>query len=247
MTRGRISEDVMCEAVLPTGRRCRNAASHVWRGEHRCRWHGDPQLRARALRNHPRYRWTPDRLERICELTERGFSDEQIARQMGTTFNAIHETRERHNLPRRRALVLTSSDVARLLGKKCQKSVIRWIEQGWLRGKRGFRQGPHKVWLVTWQSLEAFVRDERYWPAWDPERVTNRQLLRVANRPPLRYLTHAEVAQTCGVEIQTVNTWIRKGWLRATRYGNWHVREDWLDEFRRHWSYGDGYRKDVAA
>lgn len=244
--KGRIDESLMCEATLPRGGRCRNAATHVWRGTHCCRWHGDPDRRDRALKNHPRYRWTPERLERLCLLTERGYSDHEIARQMGVTFHAIHETRERHNLPRRRQLVLTAHVVAAMLGKKCSKSVIRWIEDGWLRGRRGFHQGPNQTWLVTWNALEAFVRDERYWPAWDPAKVTNRELLRVADRPALRYLTHAEVAAACGVERQTVNNWIRKGWLRAVRYGNWQVREDWLAEFRAHWTYGDGYRRNAA-
>lgn len=246
MTKRRLSEDAMCEAMLPSWRRCRNAATHVWNGESCCRWHGDPLLRARALKTHHRYVWTPERLETLCELMERGLSDAEIARRMQTTAAAVHLAHKRYNLPRRRAMVLTAHDVARLLGKKCAKSVIRWIEDGMLRGRRGFKQGPNLTWLVTWQSLEAFVRDERYWPAWDPARVTNRELLRVANRPNLRFLTHAEVADICGVERQTVSTWIRKGWLRAVRYGNWHVREDWLAEFRRGWSYGDGYRKDAA-
>lgn len=246
MTRGQISEHLMCEGTLASGRRCRNAATHVFCGSHRCRWHGDPSVHARALRKHRRYTWTPERLETLCELMERGLSDAEIAARMQTTAAAVHLAHKRHNLPRRRDLILTAHDVARLLGKKCAKSVIRWIEAGVLRGRRGFKQGPNLTWLVTWRSLEAFVRDERYWPAWDPARVTNRELLRVANRPPLRFLTHAEVARTCSVEIQTVNFWIRKGWLRATRYGNWHVREDWLAEFRRGWSYGDGYRKDAA-
>lgn len=246
---GVVREDLRCEGTgHVSGLPCRNAATHVWRGGWYCRWHGDPARRREAVRHHGRFRWTDDRLERLYQCLEQGMGYDRIAAELGCSETAAWNARKRYGLPSRARLVMTAHDVARLMGKRCSKSVNRWIRDGWLRSRRGYQSGGNLVHLVTWKDLEDFVADERYWVTWDPERVTHPVLVAAARRPAwARYLTHAEVAERCCVVRGTVNNWIQKGWLQAVQYGNWWVREDWLETFRRGWSYGDGWHGEAAA
>lgn len=237
---GVVREELRCEGVgAATGQPCRNAATHVWQGGAYCRWHGDPRRRKAAVQAHGRFRWTDDRLERLYQCLEQGMGYDRIAVELECSEHAAWEARKRYGLPSRKRLTLTAHDVARLLGKRCSKSVNRWIADGWLKARRGYHRGANRVLLVSWKDLERFVANERYWVTWDPARVTHPELIRAARRPGwARFLTHAEVAERCCVVRGTVNSWIQKGWLKAVRYGNWFVREDWLAEFEGRWFYG---------
>lgn len=57
------------------------------------------QIAADIARSGPRERRT-DASERIRNLAERGLTDRQIAGQLGTTRQAVQQTRSRHGIPR---------------------------------------------------------------------------------------------------------------------------------------------------
>ncbi len=235
---------IRCSGTSPhSGKPCKLAATHVWDGKPACRWHGDPARREAHRRRHHRFCWDAERLEVLYGLVERGLDDAAIGARLGCSAEAVHLARRRNGIPSRSRLTLSARDVAEMLGKGCAKSVVRWIEAGWLKGRRAYRQGPHRVWIVAWGDLEAFVRDEDHWHRYEPERIAHPWLRRLAleARGGLRFLAHAEVAAICGVERDTVGNWLDHGWLRCQRDGNRVIRSDWLEEFRRHWSYEFGY------
>jgi excisionase family DNA binding protein len=67
-----------------------------------------------------------------------------------------------------------------------------------------------------------------HWMAWDAERVTGealREWARELRRGKPRWLTPGEVAERYGVTFEAVGQWVAKGWIPATRYGNWWVSE----------------------
>jgi hypothetical protein len=100
--------------------------------------------------------------------------------------------------------------------------------------------GERKIWRVCWDDLMSFLREPRYWMAWDAERITDRDLraeMRSLRAIAPRWLTIGEVARRYSVISNTVGQWITKGFLPAMRYGNWYIREDaiagWLPPCER--------------
>jgi len=178
-------------------------------------------------------RWTPDRLWRLAELIERGYSDEEIARRLGATANAVMLARKRYGLKSRTAAAMTARAVARRLGIACSKTVTVWIERGWLKGKQIQGRGPYDQWHVSEDALIAFLENPEHWPRWQPERIPDKALREWALelRAGVRFLTTAEVAERFYVEHPTVWNWIQRGLLPAYRHVNWMVREDDLEGF----------------
>lgn len=171
--------------------------------------------------------WTGERLWEVMGCVDQGMSDAEIAAQIGVTPEAVHIVRVRNGIRCVRARYLSAREVARRLGAD-EKSVGRWIERGWLRARRGDPPGGWQPqWYIEPDDLERFLHDDRYWPAWHPERITDPALRREMQtlRAGVRYLTPGEVARRMYCTVSTVNGWIHKGWLPARKYGNW-----WIDE-----------------
>ena len=101
-----------------------------------------------------------------------------------------------------------------------EKTIVCWIRRGWLSGRVGGRR-----WNVTMEALYDFVQDSRYCHVWTEVRIVDPALRAYARevRPSERFLTVGQVAAQCFVSTNTVAQWIRKGWLRAVRNGNWLV------------------------
>lgn len=178
--------------------------------------------------------WTPDKMFVFVSMLERGMSDQGIADHFGTTVNAVMLQRKRSRISARSKQLLSARHVARLMGIGCAKTVVRWIEQGYLDGRRGQTWGPYRQWYITYDALFAFLANKRYWHLWDPERIVDDYLrTSVAHtRPPERYLTTGQVAKRLYVEHTTVSNWIRSGRLPAAKHGpNWKVAESDLDGF----------------
>ena len=188
-----------------------------------------PAYQRRAIKTNLRCDWTYEDVDRLVSLLDAGFDYTYCARQLRRSRTAIVVKAKRIRCRMlRRPTVLTAREVADLLGKKCSKSVTWWIGAGWLKARAAMMNG-RKIWRVCWDDLMDFLREERYWMAWDVARITDADLrtdmfaLR-AGRP--RWLTIGEVARRFCVLSNTVGQWIYKGFLPAVRYGNWYIRED---------------------
>jgi hypothetical protein len=183
--------------------------------------------RSGSSRCRQRLVWTLDRRYRVMTYLNLGLSDAAIGKKMGVSGEAIKLMRRRYGIEGVTKTKLTAREVARVMGVQCAKSVTRWIAARLLRGEHGYRQGPHRIWLVERVDLYGFVEDEGTWHVWDPARITDRDLRRYATRirGGVRFLTPGEVADRMFVQHTTVNSWIHKGFLPARRWGNW-----WIDE-----------------
>lgn len=180
-------------------------------------------------RERPSWRpWMPKEIDQLQNLIDQGFSYDAIARKMGRTRDSIVVKSKRlHYRVLTTPESMTASEVANLLGVKCEKTVIRWIKFRWLRGMNaGTEQKP--LWRIPVLSLYEFLEESRYWMAWHPDHVTEATLREYcqelrADKP--RWLRQTEVAQRYHVDVGTVGQWIQKGYLPSARYGNHWVNE----------------------
>lgn len=220
-----------CGAITQKGTPCQRPA--VAGGP--CVWH------SRTRKPEPRKWPLPRRwqLMELMELLERGWDDARIGRELGCSADAVKLARRRYAIPPKSRTVLTAREVAKRLGISCAKAVSRWIEAGWLRGHRGWRQGEHRVWIVAETSLHAFLADPDHWHRWQPERIADPGLRQWAERQRggVRFLSLSEARdRLCRergicVETPTIHQWIVKGWLPAVRNGNHLIRETDLAAF----------------
>jgi hypothetical protein len=190
-------------------------------------WYVNPRGKA-----HRRF-WTPARLFELLGLMEQGLTDRQIARHFGKSVDAITLARKRYRLPSRRSLFLSAQDVAQMMGIGCAKTVVRWIDLGFLKAKKVRYSGPAGyIWSIRRSALEEFICDPRTRHVWDCSRITDPDLKALANeQPEVRYLTPSEVADRFYVSTPAVNNWIWAGILPAVRYGNWMIPEGALEGF----------------
>lgn len=178
-------------------------------------------------------RWDQARRFRLMTYIDAGLSNEHIGRKLGVSAQAVILARKRYGIGPTLATALSATSVASLMGAGCSKAVGRWIDAGLLTGKRIRRMGPNRGWMVQRSDLYAFVEDERTWHVWEVERITDPALKRYAEkvRGAVRFLTPGEVAERMYVVTNTVNQWIRKGYLPARRWGNWRIDERELARF----------------
>ncbi len=112
------------------------------------------------------------------------------------------------------------------------RPVRRWIDRGWLVGRRGQRRGANYQWFITEEAVFDFMLDERTWMAWSPDRMPSQGLARWAREMRTdKYLSIGEVARRFFVQHSTVNEWCRGGLLPGVQYGNWWVLESALVGF----------------
>jgi DNA-binding transcriptional MerR regulator len=180
--------------------------------------------------------WTADDLLQLRLLIDEGFGYAAIAERLSRTENAIFmKTKDIGYKLLHSREALTCKEIADLLGLACPKRVTRWITTYGLRA-RNAQAGTNKptIWRVQWGDLLDWLEDERHWMAYDPATITDPQLrerltrLR-AGRPG--WLRPGEVARRYHVGADAVKQWIVKGFIPATRYGNWWVRESDLAGF----------------
>jgi len=179
-----------------------------------------------------RWKWSSEDLLRLEEMIARGCSDRKVGEVLGCTPVAVQVIRKRHHIRPRRKAMLSARAVAEKLGIRCSKTVAWWIRAGYLKGRRGQRAGPNRMWYVTETALLQFLEEERYWHLWSPARVEPALRPWLAEmRNGICFLTTGEVAARLSVGHSAVNAWIHRGLLPAVRRGNWLVRESDLRGF----------------
>ena len=176
--------------------------------------------------------WTPAEESRLVALIDAHRPYTEIAALLGRTEMAIRDRCAKLHASHR-GNGYSGQRVARLLGIGCSKTVGWWCRQGWLRWHDvGLRYCKGPMHLIKHDDLVAFLEDERYWQVWQPERIVDAGLREWAQemRAGVRYLTTAEVGERLYMSHYRVNQLIRKGKMRAVKWGpNWMVREDWVE------------------
>lgn len=178
--------------------------------------------------------WTRERLWRVSELLDAGWSDARIADALDTTIGALRSARRYYGLAPRRRRAYSAQRVARMLGFSTTATVVAWVARGWLRARCRPTADRRRHYMILHDDLLLFLEDERHWHRWSPERLAPESGLRwwaYELRGEVRFLTVGQVADRCCVETRTVNNWIRSGRLPAIRNGGWYIREDDLAGF----------------
>lgn len=175
--------------------------------------------------------WTQAELLALDEMMRSGRSDKSIARALGRSVVAVQVKRKRVGLSSRRELFLSGRDVATMLGVGCEKTITWWVEQGWLRARRGNGAGRHRRWFIREESLFEFVGNPACWHLWVYEHSAPEIKALFPERGQERFLTPSEVAGLYHVRHAAVNDWIHSGVLRAVRRGNWLIPASALKGF----------------
>jgi hypothetical protein len=209
------------------------------------------ELRARGLlsdtaraKNRP---WTQAERDMLIGMLHDGLGLRTIANRMpGRTFYAIEGYCERHGISindvRQGEItgVHTASQVGVMFGVP-HWEVIRWIRRKWLYGRQDLKRakGVRKsrvlkpYFRVTDQSLVEFIKDRRYWPAWNVECMTDPFWREFAAEQRQQagghWLSTPEVAAQLHYTTSTVYGWYKAGLLA-------HVQTMMLNNIRYFWS-----------
>lgn len=178
--------------------------------------------------------WSMDEVDRMIDLFDAGLGYDAVAEKLGRSPVSVRVKAKRARcVMLRRVTVLSASDVAALIGKRCNKTVTWWITAGWLPATAA-TSGSKYIWRIRYDDLLMFLHNPDYWMAWDATRITDADLraemLALRATGP-RWLTCGEIARRLHVGHAAVNDWIHQGLLPARRYGNWYVQEADLDGF----------------
>jgi hypothetical protein len=155
-----------------------------------------------------RYRWSQADLWTLEDMLGFGYSDVRIGRALDCTAVAVNIVRRQRGIPSRRKLLHSARAIAKRLGiPSGDKTVTWWLQEGYLKGRRGQGCGPHKGWYVTEEALFDFLADESYWHPWTPERIRDAEVAEwtAENRNGTRFLTTGEVGRRLGVCHATVH------------------------------------------
>lgn len=192
--------------------------------------------------------WTPAE-KRFLTDNVRWMTDDELARSLGRTPEAVHIQRERElKLPPRRQDPEwpTAREVARLLGIGCSKTVVRWVEAGWVVGRKLALDAC--MWGVSRQSLTRFVVNPENWIYFQPQRVRDPYLRRLLQLRQARWQdawwTPGQAAAYHGVSPNAINQCIRGGRLSAKRWGNWWIKRS--DAVALRISPGKGHNEQIV-
>mgnify|MGYP003376150629 CR=1 FL=1 len=188
---------------------------------------------ALGLRGQRPPRWTARDLHDLDSMLDNGWSDERIARRLGRTPVAIRIMMKKRGMASRSRRLMSALRVAEMLGVGCAKTIVRWITNGWLRGRQGPARGMHRQWQVTEEDVWAFIESPAHWHLFNPERIPDQHLREwaIEIRDGVRFLTPGQVAWRLYTTDASVNDWIHKGLLPAVRNGNWLIRESDVEAF----------------
>ncbi len=181
--------------------------------------------------------WTPAEAIELKTLWQEGKSYRQLAKHFNRTETAIILKLKRLGISRRRERkTLTCRDIADIMGLGCAKTVVTWVERGWIKPLPTGRKRTYN-WRFDELALWSFVENPEAFVAWKPERITDPDLqahaLEHRAKHP-RWLSIGEVAKRYHVLHMAVNDWVNSGLFpfeALVKYPNWWIREDVLTGF----------------
>ncbi len=184
--------------------------------------------------------WTPEDDERLVDKLESGLSIAQIAGALHRTAHAVRDRaiKVHGGIKRLRSGLLgvrTRNQVAHLFGVH-PNSVERWVQHGWLVGKRnrsvsaaartatGRKSSTH--YLIPDLTIEAFLHIREAWPFWTIENMTDPDWRAAARdiRPDADWIPLVDFARERHYSDSTATGWVYRGELPATKIGGkWYI------------------------
>lgn len=177
----------------------------------RCRRHVD-----RAW-NRPEH-WTAAEIAYL----EAGFglrSDAAIAKRLGRSVVGLRLKAKRLGL-RKHDHGLTAGGVAEIFGIDPGTVSKVWIRRGLLRARRGYLQGPTRVWVVQEREVERFIRDHGQYV--DVDNMPDSIYRDLAEQH--RFYSLPEVVRLTGRHPHALSLALRRGIYRGAKRGtHWYV------------------------
>ena len=218
-------EDIL-RAAIASGRALRLVALKLGRSLIAVR--SKAKRMARPRRHHP---WTQERTNELAELVERHAPWPRIARIMGNSESYLKTRASSLGISRRTANGYTQAAVSRIMGVDSH-GVDIWARKGWIRATRTRVKLGHGVMVVIrHEDLIAFLGNEHYWPAWNPERITDSGIREWAMemRAGVEYLTTTQAAPLLFITPLGLQKAIREGRVKARKiHTKWFIRRDEL-------------------
>jgi len=164
-------------------------------------------------RNPRRYqRWTLDELREVETSVSLGHATIGIAAALGRSINAIKHALHRHKghglqIERQTLTIHGYRALAAAFGVGWGIA-NRWIKAGWIDG--------------TYDKIERFIRNPKYWPFWEIERMTDPDLQAIARRyrGRMEWLTVDDAAKVYGVCAVYMRKLARTGKVEAEYLAN---------------------------
>jgi len=165
-------------------------------------------------------------LRAICKHLQRSPNAIKVA-----SFRKLH-----HGM---KANFYTAREVARLFGISCAKTIVGWMEQGWLNGRRSFaRAGPNIAWCFTEENIKRCLR-QRPWLC-DLKKMERHYFRTIVqeeyDKDP--WYSCAEAAGLIGLKSDdAVMRYIYRKWLPAVKrpggpwQGQWIIRQSDIHKF----------------
>jgi hypothetical protein len=182
--------------------------------------------------------WTDEELEYLGD--HYGLvSDATLCRHLQRSRSAIVIAARRKLQMRQKDNFYSAAELARVLGVRDPKSILLWVKNGWLRGRRGpMMQGLNYVWAFSEGAIvECLTR--RPWLA-NMERLSRHYFRSVVREEWERdpWFTPAQACAVLGVaSANTVCRYICQGWLPAEKkpggphQGVWIIRQSAINSF----------------
>lgn len=104
--------------------------------------------------------WSPEELEDLADNLGRQ-PKAQIARRLNRTENALKIAAYRKlNGLNQRSNIYTARAVALVLGISCSKTIVAWMERGFIKGKRApFAYGKTLCWSFEYDDIVACLKE----------------------------------------------------------------------------------------
>lgn len=200
----------------------------------------EPKTERRLDRRYQRAqkRWTEEELEYLGN--KYGLvSDRAICRHLQRSPNAIIIIAIRKLHSNRKANFYSATELAKALGVPCSKTLIPWVEVGWLKARRSVvRAGEYRAWLFRDKNVVKFLQ-EKPW-LFDLKKMPEhyfRSIVRAEyERDP--WYNCQEAAALLGVKTaDAVQRYINRGWLPAVKkpggpwQGKWLIRRSAIEKF----------------
>lgn len=175
--------------------------------------------------------WTPAEDFRLMGMVEQHRGYTAIAAALGRTEAAVRNRASQLGAVLRSANGRPLAQVEKLLGVG-RNTAAKWVRRGWLHAHRA-GTGPARGTPLVVEDAEllAFLGDERYWHAVEPDRIADRPLRDwvLEQRRGLTFLTTAEAGERLALDRGWITELVGTGRMRGVKRGRTLlIRSDWL-------------------
>lgn len=182
--------------------------------------------------------WTQEELDLL--LDKYGLvSDLDLAKLLQRSPNALHVAAVRRLHISRTMNFYTATTVADELGIGCPKTIIWWVEKGWIRGRRSHvAAGYNTRWEFHLPDIEACIRERPWLPHLKrmPRGYLRSVVMEEYERDP--WLSCQQAAAMVGLKTDdAIQRYIKRGWIPAVKapggpwQGRWIIRHSAVEAF----------------